>query len=72
MSLDRQFQREGGSPPRSFAESGKVSTHFFCGQGAIVKAEAVAVFAGGESMRKDAGEVLGGDAYAVSFGDALN
>jgi hypothetical protein len=60
-----KFERESGAFSRSFAMDEEMSTDFPGGKGAAVQAKTVTVFAGGESMRKDAGEVLGGDAYAV-------
>src|SRR5271166_2274608 len=61
-SVNRQFEDQSGAPARPFALGAQGPSQLTSSQGAQVQAETVPVFFGGEAMRKNPRQILGGDA----------
>src|SRR5712672_4336489 len=61
----RKFQREGGAFTDSVAVRVERATHFLCRNRAAMEAEAMAIFASREAVRKNSREIFRGDANAI-------
>src|ERR1700674_72056 len=65
LRRDGKFERKGGAMARAGAVHVERATHGAGRDRSAVQSEAVAIFASSEAVRENAGEIFGGDAYAI-------